>query len=75
MYEGNKAKFEQNPQFIKQLCSTKGDIVFTASSRFWCQWNSLIMKRLRSEFRQNGKEDEEIVERITKKMKEYEEEN
>jgi hypothetical protein len=71
MYEGNKAKFEQNPEFVKSLISTKGEILFEHGSKFWCDWNSLIMTRLRSEFRKNG-EDEKVVSRIKKLMEECE---
>jgi hypothetical protein len=72
MYEGNKAKFEQNPEFVKNLISTKGEFFFEHGSKFWCNWNSLIMTRLRSEFRKNGEEDEKVVSKIKKLMKEYE---
>eukprot|EP01080_Neovahlkampfia_damariscottae_P010305 gene10305-2722_t len=75
MYEGNKAKFEQNPDFIKQLCNSEGKVKFYASSNFWCKWNGLIFERLRAEFRKNGEEDENVAKKIKKMMDDYQEEN
>ena len=71
MYNGNKAKFEQNPKLQESLCQTEGRIIFSDSSSFWSKWNGLIMERLRAEFRKNGKEDEKEVESIKLKMEEY----
>lgn len=35
MYIGNRAKFEQHPDFVKSLTSTKGPVTFSASTSFW----------------------------------------
>ncbi|CAF1166486.1 unnamed protein product [Didymodactylos carnosus] len=75
MYEGNKAKFDQNPNYAEQLKNSKGRVTFAVSSPFWNKWNGLIMERIRAEIRQNGKEDEETAKEIKAKMDKYKEEN
>ncbi|CAF1065165.1 unnamed protein product [Didymodactylos carnosus] len=71
MYVGNKAKFEQNFDFGKQLVATKGPIVFGGSTSFWNKWNGLILDRVRAELRQ----DQQIVEKIKQLMDKYEQTN
>jgi predicted NAD-dependent protein-ADP-ribosyltransferase YbiA (DUF1768 family) len=71
MYTGNKAKIEQNPEFMKKLCSSKGPIVFTRSSDFWNYWNGKIFERIRAECRQNGEEDLKVISEITELMEKY----
>ncbi|CAF1468845.1 unnamed protein product [Didymodactylos carnosus] len=75
MYDGNKAKFEQNSEFAKALMSTKGDVRFGSSTTFWNTWNGLIMERIRAELRRNGPEDEETVKRIKELMDKYQRDN
>ena len=73
MYQGNKAKFEQNKSFIEELIKTKGIIVFKSSTNFWNYWNGKIMERLRAEFR-DTEEDRKVAEEITGLMSKYREE-
>lgn len=72
MYIGNKAKFEQNPELLKKLCSTKGNVDFGGSTSFWNKWNGLIMERLRAEFRNQDDEDVKRAKEIKEMMEEYE---
>ena len=74
MYIGNKAKFEQNTEFSKALCNSKGNVVFGRSSSFWNYWNGLIMERIRAELRNNGDEDVKRVKDIKDLMDNYEKE-
>jgi predicted NAD-dependent protein-ADP-ribosyltransferase YbiA (DUF1768 family) len=71
MYEGNKAKFEQNPELAKKLCSTKGQVIFTKSSDFWNYWNGRIMERIRAEIRQDGEFDLKIAAERKASMDDY----
>eukprot|EP01064_Diplonema_japonicum_P037181 TRINITY_DN8645_c0_g2_i1.p1 TRINITY_DN8645_c0_g2~~TRINITY_DN8645_c0_g2_i1.p1 ORF type:complete len:176 (+),score=42.24 TRINITY_DN8645_c0_g2_i1:60-530(+) len=50
MYDGNKAKFEQNPECMVELLSTKGPIKAVGFA-FWVKWNQLILERIREESR------------------------
>jgi ribA/ribD-fused uncharacterized protein len=43
MYIGNKAKFEQNKKFAKELTSSTGKIVFEQSTFFWNLWNGIFI--------------------------------
>ena len=70
MYQGNKAKFEQNKKFIDQLIKTTGIVVFKSSTDFWNYWNGKIMERLRAEFR-DIEEDKKIAEEIADLMRKY----
>lgn len=72
MYEGNKAKFEQNEDLKKSLCESEGSVKFNNSTAFWNYWNGKIMERIRAEFRGN-EGDLEVAETIAKEMAEYEE--
>lgn len=78
MYNGNKLKFDQNPELARALMASEGKVSFGASSAFWCRWNARIMERLRAELRvKAGKpadEDLKTVERVEQKMEEYERE-
>ncbi len=56
MYEGNLAKFVQNPILAEKLCNSTGQAKFTGSTPFWNKWNGLIMERIRAELR--GSEDD-----------------
>jgi ribA/ribD-fused uncharacterized protein len=71
MYEGNKARFEQNPDIAKSLCSTKGRIKMSGSTSFWNHWNGLIMERIRAEMRDN-EEDKKTAEEIKLLMDDFE---
>lgn len=75
MYIGNKARFEQHPDLAKKLCSSKGKVIFEASSPFWNKWNGLIMERIRAEMRNQDKEDQETAKSIKKLMEDYELQN
>jgi len=75
MYEGNKAKFEQNEKLKDQLLITKGRITFDNSTAFWCKWNGLICELIREELRGEGERDSGKVDAIWNQIKEYEQEN
>lgn len=70
MYEGNLAKFKQNPEIAELLLKTNGDVVFKGSTPFWNKWNAYIMQRIRAELR-NNEEDKTTVEKMTKLMDSY----
>ena len=70
MYEGNKAKFEQNENFAEELKASQGDIVFHNSTLFWNKWNGIIIKRIRAELR-GTEEDLKIAEELKSLMEEY----
>lgn len=74
MYEGNKARFEQNPEIVKTICATKGPIKMTGSTPFWNKWNGKIMERLRAEFRGDA-EDMIVVEKLRMEMDDYSSQN
>jgi N-glycosidase YbiA len=74
MYEGNKARFEQNPEIIKSLCDTKGSIKMSGSTTFWNKWNGKIMERLRAEFRASV-DDLIVAEKLRKEMEDYANQN
>ena len=76
MYQGNRAKFEQNEDLRTELLSSgSGKIRFTGSTPFWCKWNGLIMERIRAELRQNGDEDAHRAEEIRQAMETFAREN
>lgn len=68
MYEGNRAKLEQNPKLAAKLTASKGPIVFNASSAFWCDWNGRIMTLLREELKPEGQRNEDVIARIRQQM-------
>ena len=70
MYKGNKAKFEQNKDFVEKLCITTGPVKFEESNVFWNYWNGKIMERLRAEFR-NTEEDKKVAAEINLLMEKY----
>jgi len=72
MYEGNKAKFEQNPAIAKELLDTKGPVSFNNSTAFWCLWNARIMELLREEMREPGVRDEGKIKTIWAQIEKYE---
>jgi len=72
MYEGNKAKFEQNPEIAKDLLSTKGPITFDNSTAFWCTWNARIMELLREELRQPEERNVAKIKLIWGQIEQYE---
>jgi ribA/ribD-fused uncharacterized protein len=74
MYEGNKARFEQNSDITKSLCSTTGRISMNGSTPFWNKWNGLIMERIRAELR-NNQNDKLVAEKIKLIMDKYESDN
>jgi len=73
MYDGNKAKFEQNETLRKQLLATKGSVSFHGSTAFWCKWNARIIELIREELRgEDG--DKEKIKHIWELIEEYEKE-
>eukprot|EP00294_Goniomonas_avonlea_P016995 CAMPEP_0114565116 /NCGR_PEP_ID=MMETSP0114-20121206/14123_1 /TAXON_ID=31324 /ORGANISM="Goniomonas sp, Strain m" /LENGTH=145 /DNA_ID=CAMNT_0001751311 /DNA_START=43 /DNA_END=480 /DNA_ORIENTATION=- len=72
MYVGNKAKFDQNPELLRRLLQTQGNILFGASSPFWCKWNGIIMERIREEGREAGQRNEEKLRDLCEKMDSFE---
>lgn len=73
MYTGNRAKFEQHPALAQSLVSTgNAKISFHASSDFWCNWNAIIMTLLREEFKAEGEQDKELIDRLWRKIEAYE---
>lgn len=72
MYNGNRAKFEQN-EALRQALVQSGDspIIFRGSTSFWCEWNGLIMERLRAELRNDGEKDQRRAEEIRLRMEQY----
>eukprot|EP01124_Arcella_intermedia_P006480 TRINITY_DN1382_c0_g1_i1.p1 TRINITY_DN1382_c0_g1~~TRINITY_DN1382_c0_g1_i1.p1 ORF type:complete len:188 (-),score=26.61 TRINITY_DN1382_c0_g1_i1:29-526(-) len=75
MYEGNLAKFQQNPNLAAELKATKGPITFDNSTPFWCKWNGRIMELIREELRDPGVRNEEVIQRIRGMMLDYENEH
>lgn len=74
MYDGNRAKFEQHLDMVKNLVSSgNGRIYFGASSAFWCHWNARIMTLLREEFRDSAERDDDLIVKIWKEIDQYEE--
>jgi ribA/ribD-fused uncharacterized protein len=73
MYEGNKVRFEQNPEIAKSLCKTTGSISMSGSTNFWNYWNGIIMERIRAELRRSP-EDLFVIEKTEKLMRLYENE-
>ena len=73
MYIGNKAKFDQHPDFIKELTKTKGSVDFGASTAFWNKWNGRIMELIREECRPEGQRDESVIKTLWRQIEEYEE--
>eukprot|EP00026_Physarum_polycephalum_P021232 Phypoly_transcript_24354.p1 GENE.Phypoly_transcript_24354~~Phypoly_transcript_24354.p1 ORF type:complete len:179 (+),score=33.25 Phypoly_transcript_24354:67-537(+) len=71
MYEGNKAKFEQNPNLKVELVATQGPITFDNSTAFWCRWNGRICELIREELREEAK-DKDIIKEIWEQITEYE---
>jgi predicted NAD-dependent protein-ADP-ribosyltransferase YbiA (DUF1768 family) len=72
MYEGNKAKYEQNEKLKNILISTKGDIVFKEGSGFWNMWNGKIHMLIREQLKEKDKKND-IIEQILKSILDYEE--
>jgi hypothetical protein len=70
MYEGNLAKFTQNEELMKSLCSSLGKVDFGGSTPFWNYWNGLIMERIRAEIR-GTEEDNKVAEEIRILMDQY----
>jgi len=71
MYDGNKAKYEQNENLRKQLLATKGTVTFHGSTSFWCTWNARITELIREELRgEDG--DKEKIDYIWNQINEYE---
>eukprot|EP01121_Diplochlamys_sp_Union-15-3_P021889 TRINITY_DN910_c0_g1_i2.p1 TRINITY_DN910_c0_g1~~TRINITY_DN910_c0_g1_i2.p1 ORF type:complete len:183 (+),score=41.26 TRINITY_DN910_c0_g1_i2:1-549(+) len=75
MYEGNKAKFEQNPNLKEALLKTKGSVTFHLSSPFWNAWNAKIIELIREELREPSERNVDKINEITGQMKAYEQEN
>jgi len=73
MYQGNKARFEQNPDIANSLCKTTGSISMSGSTNFWNYWNGIIMERIRAEFRRSP-DDLIVIEKTEKLMRLYENE-
>jgi len=48
MYRVNFAKYSQNEELKNILLSTRGDIKFYGSTKFWNTWNGKILERLRN---------------------------
>jgi ribA/ribD-fused uncharacterized protein len=71
MYKANYEKFAQNDDLKKILVDTDGKIKFSASTEFWCLWNSRILARVRAELRSNGENDKKTIEEIKNLMEEY----
>jgi len=71
MYEGNRAKFEQNPKLLQRLLSTKSDVKFFASTSFWCYWNGIIMQLIREEFRSADTQDKAVLQRLRSLLDNY----
>jgi len=72
MYNGSKAKFEQNPDLKEELLATKGNITFNGSTEFWCKWNSRITELIREELRPQNIQNKEKIKLIKDQMKDYE---
>ena len=72
MYNGNRAKFDQNAKEREALVQS-GDspILCRGSTDFWNVWNQIILERIRSELRQNGEKDRQIAEGHRSKMDQY----
>ena len=86
MYNGNRAKFEQNEE-ERQALMQSGDspIIFLESNDFWDKWNGLIMERIRAELRlaesvrtgvpHDGGKDQRVATESRAKMDKYAEEH
>jgi len=74
MYEGNKAKFEQDEKLRQKLLATKGEVTFHGSTAFWCKWNGRIMELIREELREESERDNEKVRHLWGQIEEYEKE-
>jgi len=72
MYEGNKAKFEQNPNIAKPLLASKGPVSFSGSTDFWCYWNARIMELIREELRPTELSNEGEIKRLWGLIEKYE---
>eukprot|EP01098_Paradermamoeba_levis_P014588 TRINITY_DN701_c0_g1_i1.p1 TRINITY_DN701_c0_g1~~TRINITY_DN701_c0_g1_i1.p1 ORF type:complete len:163 (-),score=53.00 TRINITY_DN701_c0_g1_i1:61-549(-) len=73
MYDGNKAKFEQNQDLRNILLATRGPVTFSESSGFWCMWNARIIQLVREELRPEGKRDEDRIKELRSLIEDYEE--
>jgi len=72
MYEGNLAKFQQNPKLSAELISTQGSITFDNSTAFWCKWNGLIMELIREEIRPENIRNNDKIKNIWGQIESYE---
>jgi len=72
MYNGNRAKFEQDKNLKELLLSTKGSIVFDGSTNFWNMWNSRILELIREELRSIKERDQSKIKAIWTQIDEHE---
>ena len=76
MYNGNRAKLEQNPSHRDALINSgHSPIIFRGSTAFWNEWNGLVMERIRAELRNDGEKDRQHAEEIRQKMDDYAQQN